>query len=88
MSVLPITPQVLGIENARQNKVPKIQWEPITFYEDEEEEFIFPHDDPMIIQAEGANFYVGFSGDLVQLVGNVSLSLTLGTALHKTMIHD
>ncbi|CAL2256924.1 unnamed protein product [Prunus armeniaca] len=52
-------PQVFGIENARHNKVPKIQWEAITFYEEEEEEIIFPHDDPMIIRAEVANFYVG-----------------------------
>ncbi|CAL2238120.1 unnamed protein product [Prunus armeniaca] len=52
-------PQVFGIEADRHRKVPKVGWEPITFCEEEEEWIIYPHDDPMIIRAEIANYDVG-----------------------------
>ncbi|CAL2257122.1 unnamed protein product [Prunus armeniaca] len=54
-------PQVFGIEDDRCRKVPKVRWEPITFCEEEEEEegIIYPHDDPMIIRAEIADYDVG-----------------------------
>ncbi|XP_021813076.1 uncharacterized protein LOC110756013 [Prunus avium] len=52
-------PQVLGIESNRHTKMPKVCWEPITFSEEEEEGILFPHDDPMIIRAEIAEFDVG-----------------------------
>ncbi|CAL2276719.1 unnamed protein product [Prunus armeniaca] len=51
-------PQVFGIEDDRCRKVPKVGWEPITFCE-EEEGIIYPHDDPMIIRAEIADYDVG-----------------------------
>ncbi|XP_034217344.1 uncharacterized protein LOC117628908 [Prunus dulcis] len=34
-------------------------WEPITFCEDDEEGIIYPHDDPMIIRAEIADYDIG-----------------------------
>ncbi|CAL8168104.1 unnamed protein product [Prunus armeniaca] len=52
-------PQVFGIEDDRCRKVPKVGWEPITFCEEEEEGIIYPHDDPMIIRAEIADYDVG-----------------------------
>ncbi|CAL9004171.1 unnamed protein product [Prunus brigantina] len=36
-----------------------VGWEPITFSEEEEEGIIYPHDDPMIIRAEIADYDVG-----------------------------
>ncbi|CAL2277653.1 unnamed protein product [Prunus armeniaca] len=44
----------------RHYKVPKVGWEPITFCEEEEEGIIYPHDDPMIIRAEIADYDVGW----------------------------
>ncbi|CAL2267229.1 unnamed protein product [Prunus armeniaca] len=52
-------PQVFSIEENRCRKVPKVGWEPITFSEDGEEWIIYPHDDPMIIRAEIADYDVG-----------------------------
>ncbi|CAL8082480.1 unnamed protein product [Prunus armeniaca] len=52
-------PQVFGIEGDRYRKVLKVGWEPITFCEEEEEGIIYPHDDPMIIRAEIADYDVG-----------------------------
>ncbi|XP_021823259.1 uncharacterized protein LOC110764568 [Prunus avium] len=52
-------PQVLGIESSRHTKMPKVRWEPITFSEEEEEGIIYPHNDPMIIRADIAEFDVG-----------------------------
>ncbi|CAL8112758.1 unnamed protein product [Prunus armeniaca] len=52
-------PQFFGIEDDRCRKVPKVRWEPITFCEEEEEGIIYPHNDPMIIQAEIADYDVG-----------------------------
>ncbi|XP_020419522.1 uncharacterized protein LOC109949179 [Prunus persica] len=52
-------PQVFGIEVNRHHKTPKVHWEPITFCEEEEEGILYPHDDPMIIRAEIADYDVG-----------------------------
>ncbi|XP_020413028.1 uncharacterized protein LOC109947446 [Prunus persica] len=52
-------PQVFGIEVNRHQEIPKVRWEPITFCEEEEEGILYPHDDPMIIRAEIANYDVG-----------------------------
>ncbi|XP_034197315.1 uncharacterized protein LOC117612781 [Prunus dulcis] len=52
-------PQVFGIEVNRHKEVPKVHWEPITFCEEEEEGVLYPHDDPMIIRAEIADYDVG-----------------------------
>ncbi|CAL9011256.1 unnamed protein product [Prunus brigantina] len=52
-------PQVFGIESDRHRKFAKVGWEPITFSQEEEEGIIFPHDDPMIIRAEIADYDVG-----------------------------
>ncbi|CAL2276708.1 unnamed protein product [Prunus armeniaca] len=52
-------PQAFGIEDERYRKVPKVGWEPITFCEEEEEGIIYPHDDPMIIRADIADYDVG-----------------------------
>ncbi|XP_016652308.1 PREDICTED: uncharacterized protein LOC107881855 [Prunus mume] len=52
-------PQVFGIEDDRCRKLPKVGWEPITFCEEDEEGIIYPHDDPMIIQAEIVDYDVG-----------------------------
>ncbi|CAL8998086.1 unnamed protein product, partial [Prunus brigantina] len=52
-------PQVFGIESDRHRKFAKVGWEPITFSEEEEEGIIYPHDDPMIIRAEIADYDVG-----------------------------
>ncbi|KAH0969501.1 hypothetical protein GBA52_022001 [Prunus armeniaca] len=52
-------PQVFSIEINWHHKAPKIGWEPITFCEEEEEGILYPHDDPMIISAEIADYDVG-----------------------------
>ncbi|CAL2237457.1 unnamed protein product [Prunus armeniaca] len=52
-------PQIFGIEVNRHHKVSKVGWEPITFYEEEEEGILYPHDDPMIIRAEIIDYDVG-----------------------------
>ncbi|CAL8080855.1 unnamed protein product [Prunus armeniaca] len=52
-------PQVFGIAEDRCRKLSKVGWEPITFSEEEEEGIIYPHDDPMIIRAEIADYDVG-----------------------------
>ncbi|CAL9000916.1 unnamed protein product [Prunus brigantina] len=52
-------PQVFGTESDRHRKFAKVGWEPITFSEEEEEGIIYPHDDPMIIRAEIADYDVG-----------------------------
>ncbi|CAL8993970.1 unnamed protein product, partial [Prunus brigantina] len=52
-------PRVFGIESDRHRKFAKVGWEPITFSQEEEEGIIFPHDDPMIIRAEIADYDVG-----------------------------
>ncbi|CAL8083402.1 unnamed protein product [Prunus armeniaca] len=51
--------QVFGIEDDWCRKVPKVGWEPITFCEEEEEGIVYPHDDPIIIRAEIADYDVG-----------------------------
>ncbi|XP_034225454.1 uncharacterized protein LOC117635213 [Prunus dulcis] len=52
-------PQVFGIKVNRHHKVLKVGWEPITFYEEEEEGILCPHDDPMIIRADITDYDVG-----------------------------
>ncbi|XP_020412104.1 uncharacterized protein LOC109947084 [Prunus persica] len=52
-------PQVFGIELNRHQEILKVRWELITFCEEEEEGVLYPHDDPMIIRAEIANYDVG-----------------------------
>ncbi|XP_016651080.1 PREDICTED: uncharacterized protein LOC107881572 [Prunus mume] len=52
-------PQVFGIEVNRHHRVRKVGWEPITFSENEEKGIIYPHDDPMMIRAEIADYDVG-----------------------------
>ncbi|CAL2243116.1 unnamed protein product [Prunus armeniaca] len=52
-------PQVVGIDGDQHRKVPRVGWEPITFCEEEEEEVIYPHDDPMIIRVGIADYDVG-----------------------------
>ncbi|CAL9016409.1 unnamed protein product, partial [Prunus brigantina] len=52
-------PQVFGIKSDRHRKFAKVGWEPITFSEEEEEGIIYPHDDPMIIHVEIADYDVG-----------------------------
>ncbi|XP_034197018.1 uncharacterized protein LOC117612439 [Prunus dulcis] len=52
-------PQVFGIEVNRHEEVPKAHWAPITFCKEEEEGILYPHDDPMIIRAEIADYDVG-----------------------------
>ncbi|XP_020414875.1 uncharacterized protein LOC109947891 [Prunus persica] len=52
-------PQVFGIEVNQHHEAPKVHWEPITFCEEEEEGILYPHDDPMIIRAEIADYDVG-----------------------------
>ncbi|CAL9026650.1 unnamed protein product, partial [Prunus brigantina] len=52
-------PQVFGIEADRHRKFAKVGWEPITFSEEDEEGIIYPHDDPMIIRADIADYDVG-----------------------------
>lgn len=51
---------VFSFESNRHWKVSKIPWEPITFYEEEEEGVHFAHDNPMIIWNEIADFDVGW----------------------------
>ncbi|CAL2266716.1 unnamed protein product [Prunus armeniaca] len=52
-------PQILSVTEGRNRKICRIRWEPITFSEEEENDIIFPHSDPMIIRANIANFDVG-----------------------------
>ncbi|XP_034201917.1 uncharacterized protein LOC117616643 [Prunus dulcis] len=42
----------------RFQETPKVHWEPITFCQEEEEGILYPHDDPMIIRAEIADYDV------------------------------
>ncbi|XP_021829439.1 uncharacterized protein LOC110769717 [Prunus avium] len=52
-------PQILSVDQGRNNKVQRIGWEPITFSEEEERGIIFPHSDPMIIRVDISDFDVG-----------------------------
>ncbi|CAL2227858.1 unnamed protein product [Prunus armeniaca] len=47
------------VRAAHNPQVPKVGWEPITFCEEEEEGIVYPHDDPMIIRAEIADYDIG-----------------------------
>ncbi|XP_016647078.1 PREDICTED: uncharacterized protein LOC107880318 [Prunus mume] len=56
-------PQAPALNANRQinmiNMISGGRWEPITFCEEEEEGIIYPHDDPMIIRAEIADYDAG-----------------------------
>ncbi|XP_034219187.1 uncharacterized protein LOC117630595 [Prunus dulcis] len=77
-------PQVLGIEVNRHQEVPKVHWEPITFCEEEEEGILYPHDDPMIIRAEIADYDVG----RVLIDTGSSVSVILAEAFREMGIGD
>ncbi|XP_034218890.1 uncharacterized protein LOC117630254 [Prunus dulcis] len=77
-------PQVLGIEMNRSHETPKVRWEPITFCQEEEEGILYPHDDPMIIRAEIADYDVG----RVLIDTGSSVSLIFAEAFREMGIND
>ena len=50
--------QVFHVEDIRGGKYQKPNWDPICFYFDEERGIIYPHYDPLIVEAHIANFEV------------------------------
>ncbi|KAB2600650.1 hypothetical protein D8674_038528 [Pyrus ussuriensis x Pyrus communis] len=50
--------QVFHVENIRGGKYQKPNWDPICFYPKEERGIIYPHNDPLIVEAHIANFDV------------------------------
>ncbi|KAM1625003.1 hypothetical protein ACFX2K_023134 [Malus domestica] len=50
--------QVFHVENIRGGKYQKPNWDPICFYPEEERGIIYPHNDPLIMEAHIANFEV------------------------------
>ncbi|XP_034203617.1 uncharacterized protein LOC117618105 [Prunus dulcis] len=77
-------PQVLGIEVNRFQEIPKVHWEPITFCQEEEEGILYPHDDPMIIRAEIADYDVG----RVLIDTGSSVSVFFAEAFREMGIND
>ncbi|CAL2239332.1 unnamed protein product [Prunus armeniaca] len=77
-------PQVFCIESNQHHKLLKIRWEPITFYEEEEEGILYPHDDPMIIRAEIADFDIG----RVLIDTNSSVNIIFVDAIGELGIND
>ncbi|XP_034213039.1 uncharacterized protein LOC117625615 [Prunus dulcis] len=77
-------PQVLGIEVNRFQEIPKVHWEPITFCQEEEEGILYPHDDPMIIRAEIADYDVG----RVLIDTGSSVSVIFAEAFREMGIND
>ncbi|XP_034203566.1 uncharacterized protein LOC117618046 [Prunus dulcis] len=77
-------PQVLGIEMNRFQETPKVRWEPITFCQEEEEGILYPHDDPMIIRAEIADYDVG----RVLIDTGSSVSVIFAEAFREMGIND
>ncbi|XP_034218177.1 uncharacterized protein LOC117629710 [Prunus dulcis] len=77
-------PQVLGIEVNRFQETPKVHWEPITFCQEEEEGILYPHDDPMIIRAEIADYDVG----RVLIDTGSSVSVIFAEAFREMGIND
>ncbi|XP_020417849.1 uncharacterized protein LOC109948606 [Prunus persica] len=77
-------PRVLGIEVNRHHETPKVHWEPITFCEEEEEGILYPHDDPMIIRAEIADYDVG----RVLIDTGSSVSVIFAEAFREKGIND
>ncbi|KAM2493300.1 hypothetical protein PS1_044716 [Malus domestica] len=50
--------QVFHVEDIRGGKYQKPNWDPICFYPEEERGIIYPHNDPLIMEAHIANFEV------------------------------
>ncbi|KAM2938533.1 hypothetical protein FF1_038313 [Malus domestica] len=50
--------QVFHVEDIRGGKYQKPNWDPICFYPEEERGIIYPHNDPLIVEAHIANFEV------------------------------
>ncbi|KAM1382416.1 hypothetical protein ACFX2F_034889 [Malus domestica] len=50
--------QVFHVEDIRGGKHQKPNWDPICFYPKEERGIIYPHNDPLIVEAHIANFEV------------------------------
>ncbi|KAM1999508.1 hypothetical protein ACFX16_006928 [Malus domestica] len=50
--------QVFHVEDIKGGKYQKPNWDPICFYHEEERGIIFPHNDPLIVEAHIANFEV------------------------------
>ncbi|KAM2077654.1 hypothetical protein COP1_023960 [Malus domestica] len=50
--------QVFHVEDIRGGKYQKSNWNPICFYPEEERGIIYPHNDPLIVEAHIANFDV------------------------------
>ncbi|KAM2816425.1 hypothetical protein COP1_040668 [Malus domestica] len=50
--------QVFHVEDIRGGKYQKSNWDPICFYPEEERGIIYPHNDPLIVEAYIANFEV------------------------------
>ncbi|KAM1063108.1 hypothetical protein ACFX2A_027907 [Malus domestica] len=50
--------QVFHVEDIKGGKYQKLNWDPICFYPEEERGIIYPHNDPLIVEAHIANFEV------------------------------
>ncbi|KAM2212690.1 hypothetical protein ACFX1S_022961 [Malus domestica] len=50
--------KVFHVEDIRGGKYQKLNWDPICFYPEEERGIIYPHNDPLIVEAHIANFEV------------------------------
>ncbi|KAM1816506.1 hypothetical protein ACFX12_000910 [Malus domestica] len=50
--------QVFHVEDIRGGKYQKTNWDPICFYPEEERGILYPHNDPLIVEAYIANFEV------------------------------
>ncbi|KAM1192930.1 hypothetical protein ACFXTH_013244 [Malus domestica] len=50
--------QMFHVENIREGKYQKPNWDPICLYPEEERGIIYPHNDPLIVEAHIANFEV------------------------------
>ncbi|KAM1609951.1 hypothetical protein ACFXTN_020409 [Malus domestica] len=50
--------QVFHVEDIRGGKYQKPNWDPICFYPEEERGIIYPHNDPLIVEAHIAKFEV------------------------------
>ncbi|KAM2040082.1 hypothetical protein ACFX16_034060 [Malus domestica] len=50
--------QVFHVEDTRGGKYKKLNWDAICFYHEEETGIIYPHNDPLIVEAHIANFEV------------------------------
>ncbi|KAM1475312.1 hypothetical protein ACFX2I_031231 [Malus domestica] len=50
--------QVFHVEDIRGGKYQKPNWDPICFYPEEEKGIIYPHNNPLIVEAHIANFEV------------------------------